>query len=129
MWLEVNQNTPFPLKLKILYSCMLPALLYSCEAWGPLKDLEHEIRLIEKKALKACLGVKQGTSDEIIYMEVNRADYIAIIYERQYKFYNRFKMIGSNESTAKCIWEKYQRNDLLIKPFVDHYEAIDADTR
>ena len=127
-WLQINETTPFPLKLRVLYSCMLPALLYSCEAWGALDDLEKRIMLIEKKALKACLGVKQGTSDEIIYLEINKADIVASIYYRQYKFYQKFKRLSCRESTARNIWQSYtqDRNQGEIS-FINHYETLNAD--
>ena len=60
---------------------MLP-LLYCSETWGSLNYLVKEISLIEKKALKACLGVKPGTSDDIIYTEINKPDIIATTYHR-----------------------------------------------
>ena len=33
-WLQINMDTPFKLKIRVLYGCFLPSLLYSCEAWG-----------------------------------------------------------------------------------------------
>ena len=36
-WLQVNNNTPFPLKMKFFYNCMFPSFLYRCDAWGNLK--------------------------------------------------------------------------------------------
>ena len=124
-WLQVNNNTPFPLKMKILYNCMFPSLLYSCEAWGNLKKMENELLLIERKALRACLGVKQGTPDDILYFEINKPDIIAAIYLRQYKFYQKFIQLQSNNSTAKSILEKYMGLDNGIgKPFLEHYESL-----
>ena len=124
-WLQVNNNTPFPLKMKILYNCMFPSLLYSCEAWGNLKKMENELLLIERKALRACLGVKQGAPDDILYFEINKPDIIAAIYLRQYKFYQKFIQLQSNNSTAKSILEKYMGLDNGIgKPFLEHYESL-----
>ena len=122
-WLQVNNNTPFPLKMKTLYNCMFPSLLYSCEAWGNLKKMENELFLIERNALRACLGVKQGTPDDILYFEINNI--IAAIYWRQYKFYQKFIQPQSNNSTAKSILEKYMGLDNEIgKPFLGHYESL-----
>ena len=118
-WLQINESTPFPLKLKILYCCMLPSLLYSSEAWGPLHDLEEQILLIERKALKACLGVKSGTSDEIIYTELNKSDIVAHIYMR----------LKQTECTAKNIWQSYkQAGNYTQKPFLAHYKNLTSDT-
>ena len=72
-------NTPFPLKLRIFYGCMFSALLYSCEAWGDFSSTENMILLTERKALKACLGIKARTPDDVIYVGINRPDIKAVI--------------------------------------------------
>ena len=56
-WLEYNERTPFFIKLKVLYGCVFPAILYSVEAWGNLTKIENILRTTETKALKACLGI------------------------------------------------------------------------
>ena len=50
---------------------MFAALLYSCEVWGNISHIAESLLAIERKALKACLGVKQGTANNLgaIYME------------------------------------------------------------
>ena len=106
---------------------MFPSLLYSCEAWGNLKDLNTSLHLIERKALKACLGVKQGTPDDILYVETNKPDIIASIYLRQYNFYQKFIKLDYTNATAKSIWQKYMMiDDKLDKPFLDHYEKLEV---
>ena len=72
--------------MKILYNCMFPSFLYSCEARVNLDNLKKGLLLIERKALKACLGVKQGTPEDIIYVKINTADIISSIYRRQLNF-------------------------------------------
>ena len=69
-WLQINGDTPFALKMKILYNCMFPSLLYSCEVWGNIDFLKTELLLIERNALKAILGIKKGTPEDIIYVEI-----------------------------------------------------------
>ena len=70
-WLEMNQETPFQFKMKVLYGCMFATLLYSCEAWGNIDCIGEKLILIEKKALKSCLGVKKGTTDDLKYIPGN----------------------------------------------------------
>ena len=65
--------------------------------------LGETLLAIERKALKACLGVKQSTPNNILYVELNRADIIAIIRHRQYSFYQRFLELDEEESVAKQI--------------------------
>ena len=65
-WLEANQQTPIIIKLRVLYSCMFAAILYSCEAWGNIDELAEQILLMERKALKRCLGVKNSVQNDIL---------------------------------------------------------------
>ena len=65
---------------------MFSALLYSCKAWGDFSSIENMILMTERKALKACLGIKAGTPEDVIYVEINRPDIKAVIKHRQYNF-------------------------------------------
>ena len=124
-WLQINSSTPFPLKIKILYSCLFPSLLYSCETWGDINCIADKLLLIERKALKACLGVKQSTPNDILYIELNMSDIITSIKIRQFKFYQKFLQLPRDASTAKKIFEKYCALDYLLeKPFLDYYESL-----
>ena len=44
------------------------------------------ILIKERKMLKRILGVKQGTSNDLIYIELERPDIISRIKDLQYKF-------------------------------------------
>ena len=92
-WLDINRSTPIKIKLIVLYSCLFATILYSCEAWFNIDHLEEKLRLMEKKALKSCLGVKSSTPDDVIFQEVKRADIIAVIRDRQYNFFCKFKLL------------------------------------
>ena len=41
-WLEINEDTPFFVKIKVLYTCLFASLLYSVEAWGDLQQVEKD---------------------------------------------------------------------------------------
>ena len=80
---------------------------------------------MEKKALHSCLGIKQSTSDGILYVEINKPDIVTTIYSRQQKFYEKFKSIDIELFTAKRIWQKsMDMNDFTNKPFLQHFESI-----
>ena len=125
-WLQINRDTPFVLKMRVLYGCMFAAVLYSCEAWGDISHLGEMLLAIERKALKACLGVKQSTPSNILYVELNRADIISTISHRQYLFYKRFLDLDEDDSIAKQIWRAYTDDQSFNrpKPFLDYYNSL-----
>ena len=128
-WLQINRDTPFVLKMRVLYGCMFAAVLYSCEAWGDISHLADMLLAIERKALKACLGVKQSTPNSILYVELNRADIIATICHRQYSFYQRFLELDEEDSIAKQIWRAYTDDNSYDKPkpLLDYYNSLSCD--
>ena len=117
------------LKMRVLYGCMFSAILYSCEAWGDISHLGNMLLAMERKALKACLGVKKSTPNSILYVELNRADIIAIIGHRQYSFYQCFLELDESESIAKQIWRAYTNDNSYAKPkpFLDYYNSLSGD--
>ena len=123
-WLEINETTPIKLKLNVLYSCMFASILYSCETWGNIDNIINELLAIERKALKSCLGVKQGTPNDVIYIELNKPDIEATIMERQFNFFDNFKKLNESNAEAKKLWNKFvrvlrERNKSC--PFVEYY--------
>ena len=118
-WLEYNKNTPFFIKLKVLYSCLFAALLNSGEAWGDLSKIENTLRTTETKALKSCLGVKSGTTSDIIYNEINRPDIIAIMMDRQLKFKQKIIELERGEALVKEIWDLCQGQE--VPNLCDYY--------
>ena len=125
-WLQINRDTPFMFKMRVLYGCMFLAILYSCEAWGDISHLSEMFLAKERKALKACLGVKQSTPSSILYVELNRPDIMSIIQHRQYSFYQRFLDLDDDESIAKQIWRAYTNDNSFDKPkpFLDYYNSL-----
>ena len=93
--------------LRVLYCCMFSSLLYSCEAWGDITCIAERLLLIERKALKRCLGVKSGTSDDIIYFELNQPDIVSVIQQRQLKFFNKLLSVDPKEAIVKSIMVHY----------------------
>ena len=70
-------------------------------------------------------GVKMGTSDEIIYLEINKANIIASIKLRQKKFYQKFMDLDPRNCIAKRIWLKFQQVDYgSKKAFLEYYESL-----
>lgn len=128
-WLQINRDTPFVLKMRVLYGCMFASFLYSCEAWGNISHIENELLSIERKALKSCLGVKQSTPNNLIYAELNRPDIVTIIKDRQFNFVQKFLTLNENEAIGKKIWNTFS-NDISSnkpKPFLDYYINLEGE--
>ena len=126
-WLAINEDAPFVVKLLVLYNCLFATLLYSCEVWVNIDDMSEKLLLIEKKALKACLGIKSSTPDDIVYHEVNRADIVSLIRDRQYNFF--MKLMKHDEHTAVIlgIWNLYNSKvDATSEGIVNYYQNLQA---
>ena len=50
---------------------MLAAMLSAAETWWINEEIRNMMLMIERKLIKRILNVKQGTSNELIYMEIN----------------------------------------------------------
>ena len=113
-WLQYNEDTPIKVKLLVLYNCMFSSLLYGAETWA---DLDHTVKedllATERKALKRCLGVKNNTPTNMIYIELNRPDIIAIIRDRQYKFFQKILSLSKDEATVSNILEKCEQLEIV----------------
>ena len=57
-WFENNKYALFRIKLQILYTCVLPTILYGAETWWIIDQIKEVILDIERNALKKCLGIK-----------------------------------------------------------------------
>ena len=129
-WLDINESTPFYVKLSVLYSCVIPSILYSIEAWGNVATFEAEVLLIERKCLKKCLGVKSGTNNDLIYIEVNRSDIVSHIKDRQFKFFRNVSSLSIDESIVKGIIDVYnnylKNSDSSI---IKYYSTLDGKER
>ena len=124
-WLNINKDTPFPFKLNVVYGCFLPAMLYSCETWGDITAHVEELLIIEKKALRAILGVKKSTPDNILYVELNKCDIIHSIRQRQLNFFKSFLQLTPEESTTRGIWQRYEQwSNSSPKPFFEYYASL-----
>ena len=70
----------------------------------------EKILLTERKCLKKCLCVKAGTSNDLIYVEINRADIISHIKVRQFNFFRKCCQLSSQDSIIKGIIDLYSRH-------------------
>ena len=118
-WLEHNMDTPIKIKLLVLYGCALAALLYGVETWWEIDSFREKVLLIERKALKRCLGVKSSTPNNILYIELNKADIISTICDRQYQFFQKLSDLTEEEAVVKHVVNLCKHLDII-----KHYEGL-----
>ena len=123
-WLEHNRDTPIVVKLIVLYNCALGAMLYGVETWWKIDAYREKVLLIERKALKKCLGVKSCVPNNILYIKLNRADIVANISDRQYKFYQKVVKFNEDEALVKNIINLCSELDII-----KHYEQLTSKNR
>ena len=102
-WLSVNEWTPVDVKIMVLDSCVFQALLYGVECWSDVSFLDQKLQDIELKALKAIMGVKKGTTTDLIYHELRRPSISATIKDRQYNFYKKLSMLSEEDAIVKTV--------------------------
>ena len=123
-WLEVNENTPIKIKLQVLDACMLTAYLYGSETWWKIDEVADDILIQERKLLKRILGVKQGTSNDLIYIELGRCDIISRIKDLQFKFNEKINKATFQEAILAHAYAKCK--DLQI---ISYYTNLRSDNK
>ena len=102
-WLSVNEWTPVDVKIMVLDGCVFQALLYGVECWSDISFLDRKLQDIELKALKAIMGVKKGTSTDLIYHELRRPSISTRIKDRQYNFYKKLAGLSEEDAIVKTV--------------------------
>ena len=76
--------------------------------------------MIEKKSLKSCLGIP-STPDDLVYFELNKANIVSTIRDRQYNFFRKFMNQNEDSAIAMNIWNLYNNNVDSESEGVIHY--------
>ena len=120
-WLNVNETTPIEIKLTVWDSCVMTSMLYASECWGDISYLERELLLVETKALKAILKVKSGTTNDLVYWELQRPTIMAKIKDAQYKFFQKVIQLSPNDAILASVIQLCRDID-----FLKHYYELDG---
>ena len=123
-WLQYNIDTPIKVKLVVLYNCVFSAITCAAETWGDISTIKEKILQVERKALKRCLGVKSSTPTDLLYIELDLADIVASIRDRQHKFYQKLQSL--EEGTAIVLDVLEMCKELAI---VKYYEELSGNHR
>ena len=98
--------------------------------WVNLAEVSEKLLLIEKKALKSCLGVKSSTPDDIVYLELNKADIVTVIRDRQYNFFRKFINQSEDTAIAMNIWNLYNNNvDSASEGVIHYYQNLEPENK
>ena len=116
---RTNESTPIDVKLQVLDTCMFISLLYGSETWGDFSSIYENLRKIERKVLKAILKVKKGTTNDLIYHELRRADIVAKVKDRQFQFFNKITKLQREDAIVKVIYDICEQSD-----FVNYYKNL-----
>ena len=87
IFFATNYDAPFSVKKKVLEACFMSCILYGCEAWlnVPLKMVEA----MYMKAVKALLGVRITTPNDLCLVEAGLRPLSGIVKSRQKKFFSK----------------------------------------
>ena len=122
-WLSVNERTPIRIKVHVLYACMFNAYLYGAEAWWKVDDVSENILKLERKLLKAVLCANQSTPHDIVYLELNRPDIVAIVKQRQHSFFKRLNSLNSDDSICKKLVDRFRN-----LPVCTYYDRLNENS-
>ena len=93
---------------------MFSALLYGSETWGDFSCVHDKLRKIEKKALKAILKVKSGTTSDLVYHELRRGDIVSRIKDRQRKFFMKVSQLPQEGAIVQTILDICKNNEMSL---------------
>ena len=120
-YIRSNPMDPVSVRLKVLRACVMSALLYNCETWGP--QIPEGLEQIYYKMLRAALGVRNNCPSLIVLIESGCFTLQCLIRSRQLKFFRRFKLSLQQNSTRSAVFEKLLSEQTN---FLRHYVELDA---
>ena len=83
-------------KNQVLFTCIFSAYLYDAEVWWEIDAVSQRLLLLERKLLRSILCVKGNTTDDLLYLELDRNDIVTAIKRRQYSFFQKLLFLRRN---------------------------------
>ena len=106
-FLQKNCDFPFPVKQKVFESALLPAIMYSCEAWLSGPSTWSPVAVMVRSAVKSLLGVRVSTPNDLCYVELGISSLESRVRQTQAKFFR--KMLTDRRGMADDpfwhVWE------------------------
>lgn len=140
IFFATNYDAPFAVKKKVLEAAFMSCILYGCEAWlnVPLKMVET----MYMKAVKALLGVRITTPNDLCLIEAGLRPLSAIVKARQKKFFGKMldarsdmkddpfmHVFGISRELNKPMWNYIEKimdtDDFVAKELAEIKDAIE----
>ena len=124
-WIENNMYAPIKHKIHVLYTCVFPAILYGAETWWDFEPVYDELLQMERTAIKKCLGVKQSTPEDLLYIEINHTDIVSCMKDRQFSFFKKIYALNADEALVKQYIDTFYEES----PMIQYYKHLDNENR
>ena len=115
---SLYRNAPLHVKLDILNTCVVPALLYASETWG---SRFHEIEPIYRDALRTALGIRPTFNNNITYIESGMYPLECRIKSYQHKFWSN-TMTYTNDHPDSALAKVMSKSDNLH--YTNYYKDL-----
>ena len=89
-----NKDFPFWVKVRVFEACIVSSILYGCESWL-IPDLSS-MNNIYMRAVKALLGVRHSTPNDLCLIELGFPTLIEIVRKKQFLFHTNHTVTRSN---------------------------------
>lgn len=120
-FISKNYFAPLHIKYKVMNSCVNSCLLYACETWGNCSL--NKIDIIHRSCIKILLGIRQSTSNNIVYLESGTVPIHCQIYYLQLKYWLKISSyIQHNPSSYLNEAITLATNNNI--PFIKHYISL-----
>lgn len=118
-FLRANKLAPIPVKLKVLRSCVMAALLHNCECFGD--NIPDNLESQYYKLIKCCLGVRSNTPNKLVLLESGLPPIKALILTRQYNFIQRFEKYLEPDSPRHIVYQQLLTDS---SNYIRHYKTL-----
>ena len=115
-----NFLAPLDIKIKVLRSCVVSSLLYSCETWSLF--MPNSIEVTHRTGIKTALNIRKSCCNEVVYLESGLYPLACEVKKRQLKFWNS---INSDDNELRYIQRLLQLGKNVNLPFLKYYIELE----
>ena len=140
-FLRSNRNAPIDVKLRILESCVVQAILHNAETWADCRI--DQLEVVYRRMMKSVLGVRMTTCSELLYVELGVHSIKTYVRMKEFEFWKKVQDLSDFDPLKYVIslgkkfnlkevrhyenlLEKYANTDEIIAEF---HEKIRQDIR